>query len=164
MGKIILFLLALIIFVGCGGGADADISAYGADPIIISGLKDSDFIITPDEINALESVTRNASGITAIAGTMTAEIRGPLLETFLQEYGFEPSDFDIIRFFARDDYRIALRSAQLMDYEIILGVSAGSEPLIEMHQPLRLILPGSESHLWIHAVNRIEFVLEEQPR
>jgi hypothetical protein len=45
-----------------------------------------------------------------------------------------------------------------------MAVTAGREPLAYEHQPLRLLIPGAESHLWIFAVDYIEFLREAPQR
>ena len=161
--KTILFMCLIVcavILSACGG--PADISAYENDPILIVGLLDEDFKITPREIAELDSVSRSAAFTTRRVGTV--EATGPLLDTFLAQYGYVPSDFDRIRFFARDDYRIVLRGDHLLYYEIVMAVSAGREPLADEYQPLRLLIPGAESYMWIFAIDRIEFLREAPVR
>jgi hypothetical protein len=134
----------------------ADISEYGAAEIVISGLADSDFSVTPDELAQLECVRRSASGRGEKAGSVTAV--GPTLGTFLAQYGKAPSDFLMVRFFASDEYRVTLMEGTLTEKEIILSVAAGDKPLAKAEQPLRILAPGLESSQWIYAIQRIEFV------
>ena len=147
-------LILLLLLCSCGDKT-AVIAEYADAEITVSGLLDEEFIITPAELFALESVSRSATGATEKAGTVGAE--GPLLDTLLAEYGFKPTDFTKIRFIARDEYRVTLRGGYLTDYEVILAVSSGNKPLSEATRPLRLVIPGAESGMWIYGVIRIEF-------
>ena len=155
---LILALCAICVLCAiCGcGPRQADISAYENDEIVVSGLLDEDFTITPKELLELDCVSRSATGATEKAGTVNAT--GPLLDTFLAQYGHKAADFDRIRFFASDEYRTVLRGDYLTDYEVVMAVSSGSEPLAEGHRPMRLLIPEAESAMWIYAVIRIEFV------
>ena len=151
-----LILIASALALTACGPESADISAYENDGIVVSGLLDEDFTITPKELLALECVSRSATGATEKAGTVNAT--GPLLDTFLAQYGYKAADFDRIRFFASDEYRTVLRGDYLTDYEVVMAVSSGTEPLAEGQRPMRLLIPEAESAMWIYAVVRIEFV------
>ena len=137
----------------------ADISAYGDTPITVSGLTEEEFTITANELAQLECVSRTATGATAKAGTVNAY--GPLLDTFLAQYGYAPSDFYKIRFLCADDYKTVLRGDYLTDYEVVMAISYGSEPLPESCQPMRLLIPEAESSMWAYSVVRIEFEREK---
>ncbi|MDR2355159.1 MAG: hypothetical protein LBE16_03080 [Clostridiales Family XIII bacterium] len=151
-----LFILAAAVLTGCGGSGDADISAYGDAPIEIEGLTDTAFVITPNELMALPCVSRSATGETAKAGTVKAT--GPLLDTFLEKYNKKASDFNRIRFIASDAYRVVLRDEYLTDYEVVLSVASGGDPLPVSERPLRILIPDAESSMWEYACVRIEFV------
>lgn len=146
--------LLLLTAVSCS--RPADISAYGDTQITISGLKDTDFTVTPNELAALKYVNKSATGQTAKAGTVSAQ--GPALDTFLARYGKKQTDFERIRFIASDDYRVVLRAEDLAKFQIVLGISSGSKPLPESERPLHILIPGAESSAWEYACIRIEFV------
>jgi hypothetical protein len=148
-----------MIFALSSCGKTADISDYGDTPITISGLTDEEFTVTPNDLAQLECVSRTATGATAKAGTVTAY--GPLLNTFLAQYDCQMSDFYKIRFLCADDYKAVLKDEYLTDYEVVLSISAGSEPLSESCQPLRLLIPEAESSMWAYSVIRIEFEWEK---
>lgn len=157
--RICLPLLTLLLLLLCAcGSKTADISAYGDTPITITGLTEEEFTITPDELAALECVSRTATGATAKAGTVNAT--GPLLDTFLAQYDCKAADFYKIRFIAADQYRVVLKDEYLKDYEVVLSISSGTEPLPEAQQPLRILIPEAESNLWEYSVVRIEFERE----
>ena len=155
--KMFVFLAVAVacLLAACGGRA-ADLSEYGDMPITITGITDTELTVTPNELAALDCVTRTASGKTAKAGTVNAT--GPLLDTFLAQYGKSTADFERIRFIASDFYRVVLKDEYLTEYEIVLAVSNGSEPLIAEHRPLRILIPDADSSMWEYAVVRIEFV------
>jgi hypothetical protein len=158
--RILTFMAFAAIFLtvctACGGTPEADISAYGDAPVAISGLTDEDFTVTPNELAALECVSRSATGETAKAGTVKAV--GPLLDVFLADYGKKSSDFNRIRFIASDGYRVVLRDEYLTDYEVVLSIASGGEPLPESERPLRILIPEAESGMWEYSCIRIEFV------
>ena len=151
-------LLACFLFSSCSNvvKVKADISAYGDTPITISGLSDRDFTVTPNTLAKMECVQMSGSGKTEKAGTVTAV--GPLLETFLAQYGKSRSDFSKVRFYASDKYKITLKDEYLTQYQIVLSIAKGNDPLPEAQQPLRLFIPKAESSNWIYAVTRIEFI------
>lgn len=133
----------------------ADISEYGDTPITISGLSDEEFDITPNELAKLKNDSASASGKSAKAGTVSAT--GPLLETFLGQYGKSISDFSKIRFIADDGYRVVLSGEKETNFSAILAISNGSEALPLEHRPLRLVNPKTDSGTWVYAIVRIEF-------
>ena len=140
-----LAVLLLVLLCGCSGKT-ADISAYGDKPIEIAGLTEEEFTVTPNELAELERVSQSARGKTEKAGSVQAD--GPLLNTFLEPYGYQMSDFYKIRFICADGYKTVLRGEYLTDYDVILSISQGDEPLSEACRPLRLFIPGAESNMW----------------
>lgn len=149
-------LLCAGLMTGCG---QADISSYSDQTITVSGLEDVDFTVTPADLQAMDCVNRQDTGATQKAGTVKAH--GPLLETFLKEYGYTVDDIDRVRFYCKDDYKVVLKKEYLTDYEIILSVSSGSEALAEKEQPLRILVPDAESAKWAYGITKIEFVPAE---
>jgi len=147
-------LALLLAAMGCGSKI-ADISAYGDSAITISGLTDETFTVTPNDLAKLDCVSRTATGATAKAGTVDAY--GPLLDTFLAQYGCKTSDFHKIRLYAADGYKVVLKGEYLTDYEVVLAISCGKDPLPESQQPLRILIPEAESSMWEYAVTKIEF-------
>ena len=158
---IICLLLAGLLLGSCSNVVKvrADISAYGNTPITISGLSDTDFTVMPNDLAKLECVQMSVSGKTEKSGTVTAV--GPLLETFLAQYGKSKSDFAKIRFYASDKYKITLKDEYLTSYKIVLSIARGNDPLPVAQQPLRLFIPQAESSNWIYTVIRIEFIAKE---
>ena len=151
-----LAVLLLLFSVAACGNKTADISDYGDTEIAITGLTDKDFTVTPNKLETLECVSRTATGATAKAGTVDAY--GPLLNTFLAQYDCKASDFYKIRFLASDGYKVVLKGEYLADYEVVLAISCGKEPLPEAQRPLRILIPEAESSMWEYSVTRIEFV------
>ena len=131
----------------------ADISAYADEEILITGLLDEDFTITPFELTELDLVRDTAVGTSDKAGTVQAI--GPTLETFVEAYGKDLDDFEKVKFIAEDDYTTSL--VESLDEEIILSVANGRESLEDYQQPLRVVIPGVDSGTWVRMVIEIEF-------
>lgn len=155
MKKRICIFLALTLLVCLTGCGKADISAYSDQQILISGLLEEDFYVTPAQLAELKCVSTTTTGNTAKAGTVKAY--GPTLETFLAQYGKKLSDFKAIRFKASDDYSVTIGKASWEKYDVILSIASGSDPLDEWQQPLRIVIPGGDSGNWIRLVTRIDF-------
>lgn len=159
MKKCLFFIgIAVMLLLAACGDKAADISEYEDFPIEVSGLTDEDFTVTPKELLALDCVSRTATGATEKAGTVS--VRGPLLNTFLAQYGKTAADFYKIRFLCADGYKTVLKDDLLTDYEVVMGVQTGSGPLQENLRPLRLLIPEAESSIWAYSVIRIEFEAE----
>lgn len=154
LSRIMPLFLLLCVLCACGS-KKADISAYGDTPITISGLADEDFTITPNELAQLECVHMSGTGKTAKSGSVSAV--GPTLDTFLAQYGKTRADFTKVRFTASDKYVVALTGKHLSDWDIVLSVASGNNPLPDGEQPLRIFIPKAESSYWVYAVVKIEF-------
>ena len=161
MKKLLFTFCALLLMLSLSacGEKEADISEYANYPIEVSGLTDEDFTVTPQELSELECVSRTATGATEKAGTVS--VRGPLLNTFLAQYGKTSSDFYKIRFLCADGYKTVLKDDLLTDYEVVLAVQNSNGPLQESLRPMRLLIPEAESSTWAYSVIRIEFEAEK---
>lgn len=160
MRKIICILLALLCAASLTGCGIADISEYGDSQILVTGLLEEDFYITPNELMALECTTATAQGKTAKAGTVHAY--GPTLETFLAQYGKTLDEFKKIKFYASDDYTVTLGRVTWEKYDVIMSVAEGSDPLPEYQWPLRIVIPGADSGNWVRLVVKIEFTYKSE--
>ena len=156
MKRIIALLLLVLYLTGCA----ADISAYEDSPILVTGLLEEDFCITPGELAALECTEATAVGKTAKAGTVQAY--GPTLETFLAQYGKPLDEFKSVRFTASDDYVVTIGKVSWDKYDVILSISQGSKALPDYQQPLRIVIPGGDSGNWVRCVTTIEFTYAEE--
>ena len=161
MKKLLFTFCALLLMLSLSacGEKEADISEYANYPIEVSGLTDEDFTVTPQELSELECVSRTATGATEKAGTVS--VRGPLLNTFLAQYGKTAADFYKIRFLCADGYKTVLKDDLLTDYEVVLAVQNSNGPLQESLRPMRLLIPEAESSTWAYSVIRIEFEAEK---
>ncbi|MDR2360924.1 MAG: hypothetical protein LBD85_06580 [Oscillospiraceae bacterium] len=128
-----------------------DLTGYADTPITVSGLTAEEFTVMPKDLAGLELVTQSAVGASAKAGTVKAT--GPTLKTFIVNYGKAPEDFKLVRFIAKDEYRVTLHENSIQNRDVILSVY----PLSEQEQPLRLLIPQAESGQWIYGITRIEF-------
>ena len=155
---ILLILFLVLLLAACENGKP-DISGYQDTPIRITGLTEEEFEITPAELIEMDCVSESDTGESEKAGTVQGY--GPSLDTFLARYGKERSDFQKIRFTAKDDYKKTLWGELLKTDGIILSVSNGEDPLNDSEAPLRLIVPGAESSYWVYGVIQIEFIGQE---
>lgn len=145
-------LCCMLLLSACG---TADISDYENQEILITGLEEEDFSITPGELMEMKCVSATAEGQSEKAGTVHAY--GPTLKTFLEQYGRSLEEFKSIRFTASDDYVVTLGKVSWENYEIILSIADGSDALPDYQQPLRVVIPGGQSGNWVRSVVTIEF-------
>ena len=54
------------------------------------------------------------------------------------------------------------KQADITDYEVVLAVCCGAEPLSQAQRPLRILIPEAESSMWAYSVVRIEFEREKR--
>lgn len=159
--RLLVFLFSVFVTVSltaCGG--EPDISAYENMPIMIMGLEEEDFEITPAELAEMECVSGSGKGDSDKAGAV--EGYGPALDTFLAQYGKERSDFEKIRFIGKDGYKKSVSGEMLKDKEIVLSLSNGEKPLKESETPMRLLIPGAESSYWVYGVIQIELIAKNK--
>lgn len=147
----LLMATAVLLLCGCR----ADISAYGKTPILIVGLLEEDFTVTPEELVNMKCVSGIATGSSAKAGTVQGW--GPTLETFVERYGHTLDEFKCVTFYASDDYHIALGPVTWEKRDVILSVANGGKPLEAGQCPLRVVIPGADSGKWIRMVDKIQF-------
>lgn len=149
---ILSLLLILALLPGCG---KADISDYADRKILITGLLDEDFYVTPGELSQLECVSATARENSEKAGTVHAY--GPTLETFLAQYGVSLDQLKSVKVKAEDGYSITLGRVTWDKYDVILSIAAGSRPLPDYQQPLRVVVPGGDSGNWVRLVTELQF-------
>ncbi|MDR1603688.1 MAG: molybdopterin-dependent oxidoreductase [Gracilibacteraceae bacterium] len=157
---LLLLLLLLPALSACGvSGSRAEemVAAYAEEAIVVSGLLEEEFIVTPGELAALEWTSVPTSAVRADGRQESRKATGPLLNTFLAQYGYQQTDFSRVRFVAADGYTVTLAKS-LAERDIILTLGYGSDPLPESEAPLRVITPGLEANQWIYMVNRMEFI------
>lgn len=153
---ICLLIICLICF-GCSNkcAVQADISTYGNTEIKIIGLTEEEFTITPNELAEMECVSKSATGKTEKSGHVNSV--GPLFEAFVAKYDKKLTDFEKVKFIAKDNYQVLFCGDSLTDYKAVLSVANGKEPLSESMQPMRLFIPGTDSSNWVYGVIQIEF-------
>lgn len=151
-----LILAAFLIPAMQGCGSKPDISAYQETPVMIKGLTEEGFEITPAELIKMECYSESGTGDSDKAGTV--EGYGPTLDTFLAAYGKERGDFAKIKFTAKDGYQKTVFGKMLEEKEIVLSVANGEDSLADSETPMRLLIPGAESSYWVYGVTEIEFI------
>lgn len=147
---------AAAVFTGCGTEVTADISAYGGSGIVICGLKSKTFKVTPNQLKDMECVKETAEGKSEKAGKVKAA--GPLLETFVGEYGHKQTDFSEVTFKARDGYTTVLDKEFLKSHQtIVMSIADGNKALKKDEAPMRLLIPGAASMYWTKMIREIDF-------
>lgn len=137
-----------------------NIGAYADEEISIVGLADEAFAVTPAELAELKCSQLTVEGQgkgqggESKAGTVTAY--GPTLARFVEEYGFEPTDFARIVITCSDGYKVTLLG-DMLNQTVILSIAQGKSPLDEGHRPMRLVMPSAESGKWCYGIESMEF-------
>lgn len=158
--SLLMLSVLLLSIAGCGMGKKAPaekISNYGNKKVVISGLKDENFEVSVSQLMQLETVTKSAKANTSNGQEVRVKITGPLLDTFLKQYGKSQKDFSTIRLTAKDKYSIAVPKDILSSREIILGVINKGEALTNEDQPVKVVIPGERAMYWVRMLSRIDF-------
>ena len=157
-----------VVLLACGAYAlwdevrPVDYASYANVPITIAGLTEEEFTVTPDELAQLECVRITASGTgqgvngASKAGFVAAY--GPLMSTFLEQYGYAQTDFRRIKVYCGDGYTVVLRG-ETLEYDIVMSVASGKNSLYDVQKPLRLVIPDEQSGKWAYGITRIEFTV-----
>jgi hypothetical protein len=155
-----LVFVCIVAFLVYDTARPPDIEPYATSGVVIVGVTDEPFTITPQDLMALDCTGASASGSgsgqmgESKAGTVKAY--GPYLEDFLALYGCSVDDFRRIRILCKDGYSVTLRP-ELLEGEPILSVADGKDALSAYQRPLRLVIPGEETGKWAFGVLRMEF-------
>lgn len=152
---VIIAVVAVVVRIGFGPAILwADISEYENEKILVTGLTEEDFYITPKDLSKLKLTSVTATGKSQKAGTVNG--LGPTMETFLAQYGKKVSDFKQVKFSASDDYTAVLVNS-LQEKEVVLSIAKGMKPLEKYQRPLRIVIPNEDSGKWIRLVVKMEF-------
>ena len=151
---IIIALLSCLCMAGCGTD-DIDISGYGEEKIVLSGLQKEDVEVTIRELAAMDCKTVKTHSTSDKIGEVRAT--GVELGTLLEQYGLSKADISSLRFYGIDEYDVPLTGEYIMEHDIYLAFGINGEPLDKESAPCRVIIPESDSAYWIRMVNRIEF-------
>ena len=151
---IIIALLSCLCMAGCGTD-DIDISGYGEEKIVLSGLQKEDVEVTIRELAAMDCKTVKTHSTSDKIGEVRAT--GVELGTLLEQYGLSKEDISSLRFYGIDEYDVPLTREYIMEHDIYLAFGINGEPLDKESAPCRVIIPESDSAYWIRMVNRIEF-------
>lgn len=157
---LLLFVLLLPLTMAACGQAGSNAGAPGpfdGEKITVRGLKDHDFEITLADLKTLPVVTEYGEATQSNGQKVSVRATGPLLDTFLQQYGKTQKDFSRVRFTARDNYSIAVPQDILAHRQIILSYINDGKPLKDDWQPLRVVIPGERAMYWVTGMHRIDF-------
>ena len=150
----IIALLSCLCMAGCGTD-DIDISGYGEEKIVLSGLQKEDVEVIIRELAAMDCKTVKTHTTSDKIGEVRAT--GVELGTLLEQYGLSKEDISSLRFYGIDEYDVPLTGEYIMEHDIYLAFGINGEPLDKESAPCRVIIPESDSAYWIRMVNRIEF-------
>jgi len=149
--------VCLTTFVSCGVDK-IDISGYSNSKITLTGLSGKAQTITVEQLQQLKCATVKTSSTSDKVGTVRAT--GPWLSTFLERYGKKQADVSKLIIHAKDGYSITLYSDFLKKNQIMLAFGIDGKPLGSEDQPVRIIIPGSDSAYWVRMVDKLELVME----
>ena len=156
---VMLLSAAAVSFTACGGpDLSAEELAVNDDAVItLHGLEEEDIEISVAELKELDSVTEKAEATRSNGEVVSVDATGPLLDTILEKYGAEKSDFNTIRFYAEDGYSIAMPSDIIEDSDIIIAYYDGGAPITDENGPVRVGVTGQRAMYWVRMLTRIDF-------
>ncbi len=157
-------MLALVLVLALSAGAcgkekttDGAPGPYDGEKIVVHGLTDQDFEITLGELKKLPAVTREAESAMSNGEKISAKATGPLLDTFLKQYGKNQKDFSRVRFTATDRYSIAVPYDVLAGRQILLSYLDDGKDLGDDMRPVRVVIPGERAMYWVKNMTRMDF-------
>ncbi len=130
---------------------------YDGEKILVHGLQEQDFEITLGDLKKLPAITKHAEAERSNGEVVKVDATGPLLDTFLKQYGKTQKDFSRVRFTAKDKYSIAVPADVLAGRQIILSYLNKGQPLEEEMQPVRVVIPGERAMYWVMNMIRMDF-------
>ena len=139
-----------------------DFFSYADTPITIVGLTEEEFTITPQDLSEMDCIRMTASGTGSGRGVGGASkagyvaAYGPLLEDFLNQYGYTQTDFRRIKVYCSDGYTVVLRG-ETLEYDIVMSIASGKDSLYDVQKPLRFVIPDEQSGKWAYGITKIEF-------
>ncbi|MDD4170370.1 MAG: molybdopterin-dependent oxidoreductase, partial [Desulfotomaculaceae bacterium] len=154
-----LILLLVLIAAACSkeNTTAGDPGPFDEEKILIHGLAEQDFEITLADLKSLPTITKYAEAARSNGEMVKVEATGPLLDTFLEQYGKNQKDFSRIRFTSKDKYSIAVPADVLANRQIILSYINDGKPLEDEMQPIRVVIPGERAMYWAMNMIRIDF-------
>ncbi|MDR2457660.1 MAG: metallophosphoesterase [Clostridiales Family XIII bacterium] len=152
-----LFLLFTVLFLSCTS-VDTKNFSYLNDEIKIKGLTEDEFSVSIDELSNLSDVkNRMVTGLTSKGKKEKYKGYGPTLNTFLKKYNKKQSDFNEIRFLAKDDFAVTIPKNIIDSKDIILSIAKNGKALSKHEAPLRSLIDGERTMYWVRLVEKIEF-------
>ncbi|HOC05919.1 MAG TPA: hypothetical protein PKN71_01230 [Bacillota bacterium] len=159
--SIILCLALILLLSGCAGDSpQKPDSEYQDYTLEIIGL-DEEVSITLAAIYAMDSSEVKFSNISSSGEESSLNIKGVWLDDILAPYGAKQTDYNGIRFFARDGYSIIVPKELLAKSKIMLFYEAEGAPLKEKHRPIRAAIDGERSMYWVGNLQGFELISEE---
>lgn len=154
------FLFAAVFaFSACGGPdlTEEELAVNDDAVITLHGLGEEDIELSVADLKKLDSVTEKAEANRSNGEVVSVDATGPLLDTILEQYGAEKSDFNTIRFYAEDGYSIAMPSDIIENSDIIVSYYDGGAPITDENGPVRVVVTGQRAMYWVRMLTRIDF-------
>ncbi|ACV64177.1 hypothetical protein Dtox_3454 [Desulfofarcimen acetoxidans DSM 771] len=118
----------------------------------MQGLQEKSFAITQSDLKKLPAVTKACSATRANGEKISVDATGPLLNTFMRQFGNKQKDFSRIHFTSKDKYSVDIPHNILANRPIILAYIINGKPLPNDWQPLRIVIPGVLARYWAKGV------------
>ena len=162
LSLLLAFLLcftALTALAACMGPklSDEEMSVNDDAVITLHGLTEEDVEISVAELKELDSVTEKAEANRSNGEVVSVKATGPLLDTILEKYGADKSDFNTIRFYAEDGYSIAMPSDIIENNDIIIAYYDEGVPITDGDGPVRVVVTDQRAMYWVRMLTRIDF-------
>ncbi len=156
----VVLLLMTSVLTACGGGTPTVTSADDEAVVSLVGLEDQPITVSVAELKEMKSVTKKAEAVRSNGQKVSVKATGPLLETVLEKYGKNKSDYNTIRFNASDGYSSAMPSDIVENDDIILAYYDKGKPFSSKDGPVRVVVPGQRAMYWVRMLNEISFETE----
>ena len=164
----IIMLASILLITACGKATISkdekmqDKGIGGGDKIIVRGLDMDEIVLKLEEIKAFPPTTRDVTAVTSDGGEESYEVRGTLLDDFLQDLGFRQSDLAGMRLVAGDGYSVEIPREILHKRDIILTYEMDGGPIPNHEYPVRAVIPEERAMYWVANLQLIEILREKE--
>ncbi len=158
---IVLLLIGLIFFAGCGKKEIASSKSTGKEDyenqvIVIEGAEDGDKKITVAEMRKLDQKELKAS-LTRTTGLLEEfKAAGPTVKDVLTQVGVNIEEYEGLGFIGRDGYYCLVVPEIVENYELILALAVDDNPELPTDtRPARLCVQGEFGPYWVRMLDKI---------